>query len=325
MVLAVRSATSSSPDIGMVILTHRTGAVCAPLVASLLEQGAAPESIVIVHNPISADAPVVPSPAPGVHVIRNDCNLGYAGGMNVGIGHQLRRGVESVLLLTHDVRLRDGALVALQRAGERAPRFGVLGPALRFPDSERAFSYGGLRARDGSVQHILDSTTRAAADGIVICDWVDGAAALIRAEALEGVGLLDDRFFMYFEEADLCLRVQRAGWEVGVVLDAIAEQDPGGNRHPGAFTYLMSRNGAEYARRAYGAHGVVAAVRRTLVESGGLVGSLIPNRATVEQRASSRATLAALWLGMLDFARRRWGPPPPRLPGLGDAVGTDIS
>ncbi len=70
----------------------------------------------------------------------------------------------------------------------------------------------------------------------------------------------DDRFFMYFEEADLCLRIQRAGWKVGVVLDAIAEQAPGGGARPGAFTKELAKN-------------------------------LIPGLATSGQGASSRAAL----------------------------------
>ena len=317
-------ATSSASDIGIVVLTHGTEGVYAPLVASMLEQGAAPESIVIVHNSTSNDGPVVQPPAPGVRVIHNGRNLGFAGGMNAGIRHQLARGVTNVLLLTHEVRVRDGALAALREAATATPRFGILGPALRFPDSERVFSFGGRRMRSGAVEHIMDAAS-ASPEGIVTCDWIDGAAMLIRADALQRVGLMDDRFFMYFEETDLCLRVQRAGWEIGVVLAAVAEQAPGGTRRPGAFAYLMSRNGTEYARRASGAYGVVSAFWRTLHDSSGHVGCVVRRRTPAEQRATSRATLEAMWLGMLDFGRRRWGPPPARLTGLGDAVGTGAS
>ncbi len=315
------SQTSSAPDIGIVVLAYGMETVYAPLVASVLEQGAAAESIVIVHNSTTPDGPVVSPPVPGVHVIHHGRNLGYAGGMNAGIRHQLGRGVRNVLLLTHEVRLRDGALAALREAASAAPRFGILGPALRFPDSERVFSFGGRRTRSGATAHIMEATG-ATSDGIVGCDWIDGAAMLIRADALQRVGLMDDRFFMYFEEADLCLRVQRAGWEIGVVVAAIAEQASGAARRPGAFSYLMSRNGTEYARRVGGVYGVACALRRALSESGGHVGCVARRRTPAEQRAASRATLEAIWLGMLDFARRRWGPPPARLTGLGDVVGT---
>jgi GT2 family glycosyltransferase len=154
------------------------------------------------------------------------------------------------------------------------------------------------------------------------CDWIDGAAMFIRAEVFDDVGLLDERFFMYFEEAEFAQRAQNAGWRVGVALDAHAEQTPGEGNRPGAFAYLMSRNGLEYARRGAGALGILAAVQRALNESWSLVRSCVRPSSTREERTSARIKLIATWVGVLDFARRRWGPPPAGLPGLGDTRGT---
>ncbi len=294
------------------VLAYGAGDLHVPLLAALLGEGAAPEALVVVHNPASARDR--PGDVPGVPLIRNRRNLGYAGGMNIGIRHQLARGARHVVLLTHDTRPRPGALAALGRAAERAPEFGVLGPALCFAGSERAFSYGGRTAADGSVGHILE---RPAPGRVAACDWIDGSAMLLRGDALERVGLLDDRFFMYFEETDLCLRMQRGGWSVGVVLDAVAEQEPGRERRVGAFTYLMTRNGTEYARCAAGARGVAAAVGRVLLETPPHLGAVVRRSAAA---AESRVVLAAMWLGLLDFARRRFGPPPARLAGLGDVA-----
>ena len=79
---------------------------------------------------------------------------------------------------------------------------------------------------------------------------------LVRAAALERVGGFDERFWSYFEEAELCLRARRAGFRVGVVLDAVAEQAPGGPGRPGVWSYLMTRNGVAYAWRAAGPGGL---------------------------------------------------------------------
>ncbi len=301
-----------APDIGIVILAYGAGDLHLPLVAGLLEAGAAPEALVVVHNPASATDR--PGGVPGVPLLRNPGNLGYAGAMNIGIRHQLARGARHVLLLTHDTRPRAGALAALGRAAERSPEFGVLGPVLCFAGSERVFSCGGRTAADGSVGHLLD---RPPPGGVAACDWIDGSALLLRADALDRVGLLDDRFFMYFEETDLCLRMQRGGWSVGVVGDAVAEQEPGRGRRIGAFTYLMTRNGTEYARRVAGPRGVAGAVRRVLVETPPHLGAVVRHSAAAPE---SRVVLAAMWLGLLDFARRRFGPPPARLAGLGDVA-----
>ncbi len=302
---------SPAPDIGIVILAYGAGDLHLALLAALLDEGAAPEALVVVHNPASpADRP---GGVPGVALIRNRRNLGYAGAMNIGIRHQLARGARQVLLLTHDTRPRPGALAALARAAARAPEFGVLGPVLLFAGSERVFSYGGRTAADGSVGHVLDPPP----GPVAACDWIDGSAMLLRADAIERVGLLDDRFFMYFEETDLCLRMQRGGWSVGVAVDALAEQEPGRGRRIGAFTYLMTRNGTEYARSAAGLRGVAAAVQRVLLETLPHLGAVVRRSAAA---AESRVVLAAMWLGLLDFARRRFGPPPARLAGLGDVA-----
>jgi GT2 family glycosyltransferase len=235
--------------------------------------------------------------------------------MNTGIRHHLERGAERVLLLTQDVRLRRGAVDAWLSAAERSPGYGVLGPLLWLRDEARVFSYGGRRGRRGGwVEHILEGPPPAS-DGIADCDWADGAALLVRSEVFERVGLMDERFFIYFEETDFCLRATRAGWRVGVVLGAAAEQESGQPARPGFHAYLISRNGYEYARRSSGLVGVAGALRRSLLESAQLLRSYGSGGA--EERSAVRIKLTGMWLGLVDFLRRRFGPPPERVARLG--------
>jgi GT2 family glycosyltransferase len=298
-------------SLGIVVLTHGPRGEYGPLVDSLVEQGVAPDSIALVQNPTDPLDPEPPPPAPGAAVIRMERNLAYAGGMNAGIRRHLARGAEVLLLLTQDLRLRPGAIRALLEAAERSPAFGVLGPILWARGVERVFSYGGRRGRRGGwVSHIRERPA-STPGGIGECDWVDGAAFLVRREVLDRVGLLDERLFIYFEETELCLRATRAGWRVGVVLDAQAEQESGQSARPGFHAYLISRNGFEYARRASGALGVVATIRRALVESLELLRGY--SGASDAERAATRIKLRGMWLGFLDFLRRRWGPPPASL------------
>jgi GT2 family glycosyltransferase len=297
--------------LGVVVLTHGPRGEYGPLVDALVAQGVPGSAIVLVQNPLDPSDPEPATPARNAAVIRMDGNRAYAGGMNAGIRHQLARGSKLVLLATHDLRLHAGAIAALLAAAEQAPAFGVLGPLLWAAGEDRLFSGGGLRGRRGGwVSHIPDRP-QPDQDGIAECDWVDGAAILIRRELLECAGLLDERFFIYFEETDLCLRAQRAGWRVGVVLAAEAEQESGQPARPGSHAYLISRNGFEYARRAAGFVGVVATFRRALVDSW-QVARAYP-AADPPERAAARTQLAGMWLGFADFVRRRWGPPPPAL------------
>jgi hypothetical protein len=314
----------NSPSIGVVILTHGRSQESVRLARSLLDDGVPSEAIVIVQNPTQSDDPAIVPPDPGVSVQRSERNMGYAGGMNDGIRGQLVRGVDWVLLLTHEIRFHSGAVQALLGAARHAPGFGVLGPVLWWQDMDQPLSFGGKRGRLSGVGHRQERPP-ASPDGIAPCDWIDGAALLIRAELLEREGLLDERFFIYYEDVELCLRAGRAGWRVGVVPEAVADASPGAASRPGAYAYLNSRNGLEYARLAGGARAWTARLVRHVEQSAWLLRDYRTARGDDAERARCRAHLAGLWLGAFDFARRRFGPPPATLTGLGDLQGTDAT
>jgi GT2 family glycosyltransferase len=304
-------------DVGIVVLTHGSGGEQEPLLETLLGEGAA-GSIVVVHNPTGpGEAP--PEVPPGCELVQAEKNLGYAAGMNLGIARLRERGVALLLLLTHDVRLPDGTLADLFGAAAREPGYGVLAPALRVSGTGEVFSFGGVSHRNGATEH-LKARPPAPAAGLAACDWVDGGLILIRAEVLDRVGTYDERFWGYCEEADLCLRARRAGWRVGVLVDAFAEQAPGGGGRLGVWSYLMTRNGTEYVRRAAGTPAMLVAVAR----NAGLVAfnlARVPLRLVRRRPGGPREpwllAVGTAW-GTIDFARRRWGPPPPSLPGMGD-------
>jgi GT2 family glycosyltransferase len=302
--------------LGAVILAYGGGEQHAPLVADLLAQGVGPGSILVVHNPaVPGEAP---PPSAGCEVLQSGRNLGYAGGMNLGVEAQRRRGVEGLLLLTHDARLRPGALGAMVAAANRWSALGVLGPALVFAGAETPFSFGGLTSPNGVNSHLKSPPGDGAE--VLPCDWVDGGTMLIRRAVFDAVGAFDERFWGYCEEADLCLRARRAGFEVGVVVAAGAEQEPGATKRPGAWAYLTTRNGLAYARRAVGPRGVaaIAAIsgRSIAIDLARTVLRGLRLRPGPAEPTWSMAVGTAR--GALDYFRGRWGPPPPGLPGMGD-------
>jgi N-acetylglucosaminyl-diphospho-decaprenol L-rhamnosyltransferase len=307
------------PDAGIVVLTHGAGGEYRPLVESLLAEGVAPHAIVVVHNPVSPQDPQLLPPDDAIEVLRGDHNLGYAAGMNRGIARQRERGCDPIVLFTHDVRLRAGALRQLLDASRRHARHAVVAPVLMWPGTDEPFSYGGLTRTDGTNGHIRDPAAPGT-DGLLACDWVDGSAMVLRRDALDQLVGFDERFFGYCEEADLCLRARRAGWRIAVVRDAVAEQAPAVRKRPGAWRYLLTRNSMEYARRAAGARGVIATLRRAL-RSTAYLGVRVLARSSGLRPGPARepwVELVAVVRGTVDFLRRRWGPPPANLPGLGD-------
>ncbi len=189
-----------------------------------------PHRIVVVDNGSSdGTTDYVRTHHPDVRVIDAGGNLGFAAANNVGI--RATTG-DLVLLLNPDTLIRPGALDRLCQALESSPRAGVAGPRLVDGDGRAELSFGrmlspmselrqkvlvvGNDRGMGWVAGVVDRMTRRPGRP----DWVSGACLLIRRDVLERAGLLDERYFMYTEDVDLCAAVRAQGRDVLFVPDA---------------------------------------------------------------------------------------------------------
>jgi len=154
---------------------------------------------------------------PNVTIIEAGKNVGFAAGCNLGIKYALREGAEYVWLLNNDTTVESGALSALVERAEADPSVGAVGSAIYYAsEPERLQAWGGGRVDFwlGRVHHFLrpvDATR---------IEYLSGASMLLRRSALESIGLLDEAFFMYWEDADYCFRLRRAGWRLDVAAQA---------------------------------------------------------------------------------------------------------
>jgi GT2 family glycosyltransferase len=299
--------------LGVAVLAYGDASY-ARVLDALLAAGIERRQIVVVHNPSEPDeAPLDTS----VTVLRMPGNVGYGAAMNAAIRMRRSLGDELVLLLTHDAILSEAELTALITTADAAPRFGALGPVIQFtgPTSER-LTFGGYHDPSGRVGH--HSVPRPLLDlpSISECEWIDGCAMLLRLAALDEAGELDEAFFMYYEDNELCLRLRRAGWRVGVVLDARIESEPGKHRRPGATAFLFARNGLELQCRA-GRRQLAFEVRSQLRGLLTPVRDLLAPRHQWTRRTAWAAICGKL-AGWVAFGLRRFGPPPRGLPGMGD-------
>lgn len=308
-------------DFGAVVLCYGTDAEkeVEPLVVELINQGVAPGCLTIVRNPSGDDKPFHVFDR-DVSVITPPRNLGYAGGMNLGIEDQQKRGRQLILLVTMDARLDSGAINVLSKAAGDNPTFGILGPELRWGGTHSHMSWGMRWDATGYVEHIVVRPDDPDHDGMVECDSIDGSVMLIKSDVLRQIGPLTDRLFMYYEETEFCLRARRAGWRIGVALGAVAEQSSGEARRPGAFNYLMARNGLEFAKMVGGRRGITHALWRYVMQSWRLLKMRFSPRSDRKRQRFATVSLAGLWLGVAAYFRKRWGPPPPNLPGIGDVT-----
>jgi hypothetical protein len=157
-------------------------------------------------------------------------NGGFAFGNNMAIRAALASDdpPEYVLLLNPDTVLRDSAIDGLLKFMDANPKAGVAGSRLEDPDGTvqiSAFRFHTIASefergiRLGVVSKLLASKMVAppAPDHDCKTDWVAGASLIIRREVFKNIDLLDERYFMYFEEVDFCLAAKRAGWQTWYV------------------------------------------------------------------------------------------------------------
>jgi GT2 family glycosyltransferase len=167
---------------------------------------------------------------PSVRVIANAENRGWAGGNNQALRECAGR---YMLLLNPDTAPRSGSLATLARFLDEHPDVGACGPKLlfgdgsvqgngrRFPTFWKEFlDVTGLRhlALGAYIRHF--GWGREEFDSLAEVDEVSGSCLLARCEAVEQVGLLDEQFFMYYDEVDWCYRMKAAGWRIVYVPEA---------------------------------------------------------------------------------------------------------
>jgi len=142
-------------------------------------------------------------------------NTGFAIAVNAGMRYALEHGAAAVLLINNDTTL-DGDMLSILRETLEAPtaaRIGIASPAIYYWSEPKRLWRMGDRERLWSPIPVRIAPSEAA-QVLIEADYVTGCGMLIRREVVERVGLFDERFFMYFEDADLCKRAKRAGFRV---------------------------------------------------------------------------------------------------------------
>ncbi len=206
--------------LSIVIVSRNTSSLLADCLRSIPAGAEAQSHEIIVVDNASSDgsAEMVAREYPRVQLIRNSVNVGYARANNQGI--RLSQG-RYLLLLNSDTIVPAGALSALGQFMDDHPDAAACGPRLARTDGlTQPFAFGNdptlayLLARGWNRLIFRRSLHDWETHNVQPVDWVSGAALIARHDAIDQVGGFDERFFMYFEDNDLCLRLRRAGWQV---------------------------------------------------------------------------------------------------------------
>jgi GT2 family glycosyltransferase len=144
-----------------------------------------------------------------IELIRNNQNLGFGGGNNVGIQSALEQNYEFIWLLNTDTLLPPNALEIMYETMINNPRVGALGAILTNPDQPK-----NIQAWGGGSVNLLTGHSWHAVSADMSLTYLMGASMYLRAEALRQVGMFDEKFFYTWEDADLSFRFVAAGWDL---------------------------------------------------------------------------------------------------------------
>jgi N-acetylglucosaminyl-diphospho-decaprenol L-rhamnosyltransferase len=226
-----------SHDVSVVIVNYNAGAelrhALAALAAALADVRW--EGVVVDNASTDGSAAAVNGFAAHVRLVRNAENVGFARGINRGAA---QTSAPLLLVINPDCRLQAGALAAMTRELEARPRCAIAGPRVLDPDGAVQGSargdpdmLTGLFGRTSRLRRLLpwlSVSRRNVADELAAMgqsmsvDWVSGACMLIRRQAFDEAGGFDERYFLYWEDADLCRRLRALGHEIRYVPAASA-------------------------------------------------------------------------------------------------------
>lgn len=255
---------------------------------------AAPEGRTTVVDNGRSDEVSELAAACGARYLRPGRNLGFAAGVNLALRSLREDSAEpvDVLLLNPDAQLPWQDVLRLQSVLRADARAGAVAPLLQHPSGA---------AEPASWP--LPSPGLVWADALGLSRFwtgsrfLTGAVLMLRAEAIEEVGLLDERYFLYAEEADWQLRARRAGWSLTVVEDVVALHLGGAtSTSESVRSSHFQRSGRLFAEKWYGGRGAV------LMQAGSAVAK---TRRRVTARREPRDGQPRRLLAMLPLPRRR--------------------
>jgi GT2 family glycosyltransferase/glycosyltransferase involved in cell wall biosynthesis len=214
------SSVKQKPSFSVIVLTWNVTKYVEGCLEALLAQDYPAFEVLVADNGSTDGTPdLVARRFPQVRVLRNQRNLGFAAGNNVGL-----RAANSdlLVLLNADTQVQPGWLTALADAFDD-PIIGVAGCKLLYPDGSIQHAGGFVYGPRGEADHLgRYAPDDGRFDNLTDVEYATGAALAIRRIVLEQIGLLDEGFSpIYYEDTDLCFRARAAGWRVVCVPDAI--------------------------------------------------------------------------------------------------------
>jgi GT2 family glycosyltransferase len=305
MVDRLNSQNLSIPKIVAIILNTNRKMDTLACIQSI-EENQYPNIQIVVLDNASTDgsADAIKTLYPHVNILVLNENKGYAGNNNVGLEFAIKLNPDWIFVLNEDIILDKNALDEMMCEAKENPKAGIIGPLVfHFDEPEIIQSAGGSFTKNGDSIHISQNEKDSGQyEKPFEVSWISGCAIGVRLEAIQQAGLIDERFFYYWEETDWCFRIKEKGWKA-IIVPKAKIWHKGVQRN-----YLPSPNVTYYATR-----------NRLLFNKKHKVSLLIWMKTVIELLRITlswslrpkwkhlHANRDALVQGFMDFLKQRWG------------------
>jgi GT2 family glycosyltransferase len=240
------------PKIFTIIVNYHCQDLIQTCIDSLKALNRTDLGYIVIDNSNFPDTDRIEIKYPEAVILRPGSNIGFGGGVKAGMEYVLGIGASYILLLNPDTRSEHDFLNPLLLALKENPTTGIVGPKILKDEPGRAiWSAGGkLNWWLGRPANVLDDRYSTMGK-IMPVPFLSGCAMLLRAQAVRQVGLMDDRYFLYFEDADYVQRFLCAGWGVAYVPEAEILHAPSSTTgfQSENYVYYFSRNRIWFMQR----------------------------------------------------------------------------
>ena len=291
----------------LIVLNWRNPAGTVDCLAALKRLTAANVAVIVVDNGSGDNSvPFIRQQHPDLMLLETGANLGYAGGNNVGIRYALEHGADTVGILNNDAVVDPNFLQPLLAAQQLTPDGSITTPMICESEApETIWALGATIDWQTATSYRLHAGEQRAAwkdRAPHEVDFAVGTALLAPRQVWERAGLIDESFFLYYEETDWCVRARRLEIPSVAVPGSCVWHEAGasGGRTSPSITYYMTRNALWFLKRNLaGRRQVMPLFRVALRAHWYMLGDL---RRGQTDRAAARAQ------GVYDFLRGRTGP-----------------
>ncbi len=174
--------------------------------------------IIVIDNGSSDDSEqILYRNLPDIEVIQSGINLGFAGGNNVGVRLAMERGAQYLWLLNNDTIIDPAALRTLVDTAERDSHVGIVGSKIYFFSAPQRIWFAGGFWKYGKLFFNIrgeGDEDKGQYDRSEAVDFITGCSLLIRADTVRDIGLLNEKYYLYWEDVDWNARAGKHGWKI---------------------------------------------------------------------------------------------------------------